>query len=90
MSTLINAFQCDLEARGYLGRSILHSACASGYGKVVETIGKYVSPLVVDDNGDTPLHIACSGDHDGMLAMLKFNPPILLRNTVITEKLQEI
>ena len=78
---LITEFGCCPSITGYLGQSLLHAACASRSGEVVSTVGKYVSPLVSDDNGDTPLHIACSvGSARSVKAMLKLNPPILVRN----------
>ena len=82
---LIHEFNCDINVKGYLGRSLLHSACAcSGSdGAVVDYVCRYLSPLLVDDNGDTPLHIAClnySNNRPILKTLLKYNPPLLVRN----------
>ena len=81
---LISEFICDINVKGHLGRSLLHSACASSGsdGVVVEYISKYLSPLLVDDDGNTPLHTACSvnGSMPLLESLLKCNPPILIRN----------
>ena len=79
---LINEFSCDVTTKGLFGKSLLHSACSSGAaGSLVKLISKHVSPWVTDDNGDTPLHY-CSywGNLEGVLALLEFNPPIMIRN----------
>ena len=80
---LINEFNCDINVKGHMGRSLLHSACA-GYqmsGAVVEYVGRYLSPLLVDDDGNTPLHTACLSHNMAALAtLLKYNPPMLVRN----------
>ena len=57
---LINEFGCDINVTGHLGRSLLHSACASNNGSLVRLVSQYISSWVVDDNGDTPLHICAS------------------------------
>ena len=56
---LINTFGCDINTRDYLGRSALHLACLSGNSSLISRLAKHISPLVVDDNGDTPLHTLC-------------------------------
>ena len=81
---LINTFNCDINVKGQFGRSLLHSACASsGFdGSVVDYVCRYLSPLMVDDNGNTPLHTACLNySREPILTtLLKYNPPLLLRN----------
>ena len=70
--------------KGHLGRSLLHSACScsdKSVGVVVEYVCRYLSPLLVDDIGNTPLHIACVNNNTAALkTLLKYNPPILVRN----------
>ena len=81
---LIHEFNCDINVKGQFGRSLLHSACAcSGSdGAVVEYVGRYLSPLLVDDNGNTPLHTAClkTSSEPILTTLLKYNPPLLVRN----------
>ena len=55
--SLIDEFGCDVNVTGQLGRSLLHSACLSNNGSLVRLVSQHISPWVVDDNGDTPLHI---------------------------------
>ena len=79
---LINEFGCE----GHLGRTLLHSACASGNGSLVRIISKYISSWVVDDNGDTPLHVCLQfnlivGQYGCVEALLKLpDPPVMIRN----------
>ena len=82
---LMHEFNCDINVKGQFGRSLLHSACACSMlsdGTVVLYVSKYLSPLMVDDNGDTPLHIACSKSESSIYVpqLLKYNPPLLVRN----------
>ena len=81
---LINTFNCDINVKGQLGRSLLHSACAcsGSNGSVVDYVCRYLSPLMVDDNGNTPLHTAClNNSREPILTtLLKYNPPLLVRN----------
>ena len=68
----------------HLNRSVLHLACA-GYqmsGAVVEYVVRFLSPLLVDDDGNTPLHIACliNNNVSALETLLKYNPPLLVRN----------
>ena len=58
--SLINEFHCDVNATDNLGRSLLHLACASNNGSLVRYVSQHISFWVVDDNGDTPLHICAS------------------------------
>ena len=81
---LIHEFNCDINVKGYMGRSLLHSACAcSGSdGAVVDYVCRYLSPLLVDDDGNTPLHTACLNysSESILKTFLKYNPPLLARN----------
>ena len=81
---LIHEFNCDINVKGHLGRSLLHSACACSGSDcaVVEYVVRYLSPLLVDDDGNTPLHTACLIDSSVSVleALLKYNPPLLVRN----------
>ena len=78
---LIVEFGCDVHAKGHMGRSLLHSACASYNGRLVSLVSKHISPLVLDDNGDTPLHICARLGSSGCVkALLELDPPVLLRN----------
>ena len=80
---LINEFDCDVNVTGHLGRSLLHSACASGNGSLVRFVSQHISPWVVDDNGDTPLHIcALLGNTESVKALLELDPPAMIRNSV--------
>ena len=80
---LINEFNCDINVKGYMGRSLLHSACASSDDSIVEYFVRYLSPLLVDDDGNTPLHTVCNfyrNDSPELTTLLKYNPPLLVRN----------
>ena len=74
---------CDVTVTGHLGRSLLHSACTSDNGSLVRLVSQHISPWVVDDNGDTPLHIcACLGRTKSVEALLKLDPPVMTRNNL--------
>ena len=81
---LIDTFNCDINVKGQLGRSLLHSACAcsGSNGAVVDYLCRYLSPLLVDDDGNTPLHTACLNysSEPILTTLLKYNPPLLARN----------
>ena len=90
VTALIHEFNCDINVKGQLGRSLLHSACVCSDrsklrsdGAVVEYVGRYLSPLLVDDDGNTPLHTACLNFSNGrpiLTTLLQYNPPLLVRN----------
>ena len=81
--SLINEFGCDVKAIGHLGRSLLHSTCGSDNDSLVRLVSQYISPWVVDDNGDTPLHIcACLGNTESVKALLELGPPVMVRNNL--------
>ena len=73
-----------INVKGHMGRSLLHSACACTIwsdGASVDYIVRYLSPLLVDENGNTPLHTACGNNIMRLLkTLLKYNPPMLVRN----------
>ena len=74
---------CDVNVTGHLGRSLLHSACASNNGLLVRLVSQHISPWVVDDNGDTPLHICARlGNRESVKALLKLDPPVMIRNNL--------
>ena len=83
---LINKFGCDVNTRGQSGRSLLHLASQSGNSSLIIELAKYISPLVVDDNGDTPLHVAIRyfqyGDkyQQCINTLLELNAPVMVRN----------
>ena len=78
---LIQEFGCDVNTKGSGGMSALHSACAGGHVDMVKCLSKYISPLVVDDYGNTPLHICCAyGKSECVEALLALNAPVLIRN----------
>ena len=79
--SLFNKLGCNVHAKGHLGRSLLHSACSSENGLLVRLISQHISPWVVDDNGDTPLHICARlNNSDCVKALLELDLPVLLRN----------
>ena len=78
---LINEFGCDTNARDSEGRTFLHTACYYGSAIIVKSAGTYISPLVLDNDGNTPLHLASSlGNRECVEALLLLNAPIMLRN----------
>ena len=77
---LINEFGCDTNARGWRGFTFLHTACYWGRANIVRSAGTCISPLVLDNDGNTPLHIASDGRGECVEALLQLNAPIMLRN----------
>ena len=78
---LIQKFGCDVNIKGCEGRSALHSACAGGHVDMVKCLSKYISHLVVDDYGNTPLHTCCRhGKSECVEALLALNAPVSIRN----------
>ena len=74
---------CDVNVTGHLGRSLLHSACASDNGSLVRLVSQHISPWVVDNNGDTPLHICARlGKIRSVRALLELDPPVMIRNNL--------
>ena len=57
-------------------------ACAAGNTQLVNSIYEHVSPVATNDYGDTYLHSSAAfwGHKECVEALLKFDPPILLRN----------
>ena len=89
-SSLITTFGCDTHARNSRGWTFVHTACYNGRANIiVKSAGTCISPLVLDNNGNTPLHLASeySNNHstrNGRIecveALLLLNAPIMLRN----------
>ena len=78
---LIDKFGCDINVRGDNGYSLLHSACHNGHFNLIETLCKYMSPLIVDEDGNTPLHISSIHGHSECVeTLLQHDAPILIRN----------
>ena len=74
-------FYCDVNIRGYNGETFLHKACVYGHANIVKSASMHISQLVVNDYGNTPLHLASyKGHRECVEAMLKLNAPIMLRN----------
>ena len=82
--SLVNEFGCDINVKGHLGRSLLHAVCAFENGlPVMKFVGQYISPWVVDDNGDTPLHICARLRYAYRIKdLLELNPPVTIRNNL--------
>ena len=78
---LINEFGCDLNIRNSDGSTFLHVACNCGAANIVKRAGRYISPLVSNYDGNTPLHIAAGEDElECVEALLLLNAPIMVRN----------
>ena len=78
---LINEFGCDTNARDWRGWTFLHTACFWGKANIVKSAGTCISPLVQDNDGNTPLHLASHiGHRECVEALLLLNAPIMLRN----------
>ena len=78
---LIDEFGCDINARTRSGMTFLHKACYYGKANIVKSVGTCISPLVQDNNGNTPLHIASHrGYRECVEALLLLNASIMLRN----------
>ena len=78
---LIDEFGCDINSRTKSGMTFLHEACYNGKANIVKSAGTCISPLVQDNNGNTPLHIASHmGYRECVEALLLLNAPIMLRN----------
>ena len=79
---LIDEFGYDVSK---LGRAPLHLACHMGYYSLVTLISKR-SPStlwMVDEIGDTPLHVCASlGKTECVKALLELNPPVMVRNSL--------
>ena len=78
---LINEFGCDLNIRNSNGSTFLHDACYYGRANIAKRAGRFISPLVSNHDGNTPLHIASGEDElECVEALLLLNAPIMVRN----------
>ena len=70
--TLIEEFSCDPNIRDYLGRSLLHSACAGGKVSLVcKLILDYNADVnIQDDQGNTPLKVAVLNSQESLASAL--------------------
>ena len=71
---LIKDFDCDVNVRGFLSRSLLHSACAGGNVSLVETLIREHKADINDKDSEnnTPLHVAAfNGKKEVVLALIK-------------------
>ena len=79
--SLIDKFGCDINVRGSNGYSLLHSACHNGHFNLTKILCKFMSPLIFDEDGNTPLHISSvRGYSECIEALLQHDAPILIRN----------
>ena len=66
-----------------LGWSLLHLACSYNSPSLVGFLSQHISPWVVDNNGDTPLHICARLDRAGNIRiLLELDPPVMIRNNL--------
>ena len=78
---LIREFGCSTSVKDNLGRSVLHCACVGGNASLVRALCEDISPLVVDDDGNTPLHLSSlKGDNGCVQVLLQVKASILVRN----------
>ena len=78
---LIEDLGFDINIRGVNGYSLLHSACHNGHLNLTKALCKFMSPLIVDEDGNTPLHISSIRGHSECVeTLLQHDAPILIRN----------
>ena len=80
---LIEEFHCEINVKGWLGQSILHNACIGGNVNLVKSLvlEHNILTLLVDKDGDTPLHLcAATRNVECLKALLFCNAPIMIRN----------
>ena len=85
VKSLIFEFGYDPNIKGHHGRTILHLVCSDvEYGSLAEKlIANYdLDPMAVDDNGNTPLHLATLKGNEEMVNILitKYKCPIDCKN----------
>ena len=81
---LLHDYGCDINVTASNGWSLLHIAVSEGHTEIFEMlVSKFgMSPLVVDEAGDTPLHVCAElGHYDCVrFSLQEFQPPIYIRN----------
>ena len=81
MSILINEYGCYFHDRDHYGYSLLHTVCRYGFYSLIAKLCDHISPLVIDNDGNTPLHISSALGHTKCVeVLLQKNAPILIRN----------
>ena len=72
------------KVKGQRGRSLLHNACAGGNVSLVQKLMlnyEHLSPLVVDEDGNTPLHLCAYFGHSKCVEVLLLSKaPVPIRN----------
>ena len=81
MICLIDNFGCDPNIRDEEGNSLLHLACCKGLVSVCAMLVSICSLYAVNNDGNTPLHVAARKNELKCVEMLlAANAPILARN----------
>lgn len=78
---LINEFSCNINATNIRGENFVHVACFGRQSIIVKSAGKYISTLLTDKKGNTPLHTASAQNNLSCVkALLDLNAPLMIRN----------
>ena len=81
---LLHDHGCDINVTASNGWSLLHIAVSKGHIEMLKMLVSKIgmSPLVVDEAGDTPLHVCAKlGHYDCVRSLLEdFQSPIYIRN----------
>ena len=81
---LLHDHGCDINVTASNGWSLLHIAVSKGHIEMLKMLVSKIgmSPLVVDEAGDTPLHVCAKlGHNDCVRSLLEdFQSPIYIRN----------
>ena len=91
VSALTDEFSCNINIINSKGMTFLHLACKNFNSNIVKSAGTSISPLILDNDGNTPLHLASQYgtlNHTANIgckiecvkALLLLNAPIMLRN----------
>ena len=78
---LLHHHGCDINVTASNGWSLLHIAVSEGHIKMFKMLVS-MSPFIVDEAGDTPLHVCAKlGHYDCVRSLLEdFQSPIYIRN----------